>query len=310
MIPLDYFVVGPQVALETRSHAGHASRPRLDLTVLEPRNREIGWLKTEHAGDHIVIETHWSTQRAGDRHQSEALQLAARILGKLTPVEVRVRTDATSVEGFRRRGDFFVADPASLQATARADSMEELYADPFNVVWNFEPRPWETLAPLLAEAGRHDAFDVLDIGCGFGKNSRLLERLGVRAHGIDVAKSAIDRCKQWMRHPDRFMSASLDALPHDDAMFDAVLDVGCLHCLPPELRVAGISEIARTLKPGGWLFSRVLLPRDRHWLAAQPYAVTALGMDPPELVKLLEPMFEVSFAVDSQAVQLRARRRA
>ncbi|MBL8959030.1 MAG: methyltransferase domain-containing protein [Gemmatimonadetes bacterium] len=315
---LDYFVVGPRVALQTRPHGDPGPAPRLDLSVLLPPNREIGWLRTRLFSDHVLVDLQWH-EDGSRRYDVEAVRLAARVLARLTAVELRVATVAATearrraleADGFVHAGDgrWHLMPGRLATPGSRAATMDELYADPFRVVWNFEARPWDTLVPLLAHAARCDRFRVLDIGCGFGKNARLLERLGMDAHGIDVSPRAIAGGAPWLRHPERFAAASLDALPHDDASFDAVLDVGCLHCLPGELREPGVAEVARVMKPGGWLFSRVLLPRDQAWLRAQAYVVDALGLEPPALVGLLEPYFEVAWTTDPQAVQVRARRR-
>ena len=319
MNALDYFVVGREVALQTRPHASRGGGPRLDLSVLAPPGREVGWVRTELRADHFAVELDWSDPRSAHRHGVETIRLAARVLMKLAPMEIRVAPGPTTepsigellAEGFRREADgrWHLTPMSLFRPGARADDMESLYSEPHNVVWNFEPRPWDTLAPLLLEASRRDEMAVLDIGCGFGKNARLLEGLGVRVHGIDVARGAIARCREWVRHPERFVAASLDRLPHADASFEAVLDVGCLHCLPAHLLRPGIAEIGRVLKPGGWLFSRVLLPRDARWLEAQSYRVDRLGLDPLALARWLERDFEVGFTSDHQATHVRARRR-
>ena len=319
MTRLDYFVVGREIALETRTHLAGDGPPRLDLSVLAPPARELGWVRTELLGDHVLVQLHWSQLDAAERHEAEVIRLVARVVTKLVGAELRIApgptggasADSLIADGFRREAEGrWYLPPMSLAVPDEpAADMESLYADPCNVVWNFEPRPWDTLATLLVEASKREHARVLDIGCGFGKNARLLEGLGMRVHGVDVAPSAIEQCRRWVRHPDRFAAASLDRLPHDDASFDVVLDVGCLHCLPSELVAPGIREIARVLEPGGWLFSRVLLPRDRRWLDAQSYRVERLGIDPSSLARWLAPDFEVGLTTDDQATQLRARRR-
>jgi SAM-dependent methyltransferase len=319
VIPLDYFVAGPTIALESRLPMGPPSAPRLDLAVLKPPDREVGRLFTVVQGDHIALDAQWAHTAAEAAHAVEALRLAARVLRKLSPLVLRVArgpteaaaVDALLADGFCREapGRWYVPPTAPRAPVDRAGDLRSLYADPYRVIWSFEPRPWDVLAPLLSTVGRTPATELLDVGCGFGKNARLLEDAGLGVHGIDVAPAALSIARRWVRHPERFVEASLDALPYPDARFDAVLDVGCLHCLPADRLAAGLGEITRVLRPGGWLFSRVLRPRDPAWIQAQAFRVATLGLEPRPLADALAPGFEVGWSADAEATRLWARRR-
>jgi SAM-dependent methyltransferase len=188
-------------------------------------------------------------------------------------------------------------------------NLARLSDDPLRVVWNFEPRPWPLLAALQREMERTPRARVLDVGCGFGKNSVLLERWGFETHGVDLADNAIELCKRWVRHPERYQVADAEALPFEDRSFDAVLDVGCLHCVAHEGTARAAGEIARVLRPRGRLFSRVLLPRGSDWLAAQRYRVDRLGMTPTQVVALLERGFDVRVLTDQEATYVIGERR-
>lgn len=320
MSHLDYFVVGPTIALATEQYVGSTRGPRLDFSVLSPTDSPLGSLRTELLGDHVSVSiVPNGTSQLTAATAIEAVRLAARVVAKLVATELRCTLPSLSgaeagvlrADGFRQvtADEWYLPPGAGPDRSPQAKSMESLYSDPFSVVWNFEPRPWDALTPLLMAVGQRPSADVLDIGCGYGKNARLLERCGVRTHGVDVAASAIAQCRRWALHPERFVVSSLDALPHPDASVDFVLDVGCLHCMPSELLTAGIAQVARVLKPGGWMFSRVLRPRDRSWLEAQRYRVSQLGLPPDELSQLLDPYFELAITADAEVSLVRARRR-
>lgn len=326
MSRLDYFVVGRELAIESQPAFGPSAGPRLDFRILESPDREIGWIRTELRmephGRHVSVELRWPGGEPRPEREVEAIRLTARVLAKLVAAELRVApvfTDESSAsclrdlraDGFRPSGPGAWILPAMGLAVPaeRAGSLKTLYDDPLAVVWNFEPRPWDTLAPLLAQASSAGGLDVLDIGCGFGANARLLAGLGLRAWGVDVSPGAIAECRRWAHYPERFLPASVHTLPFGDRQFDAVLDVGCLHCMAEDERSAGVAELARVLRPGGWLFSRVLLPRGEEWLRQQRWSVTSLGLTPAGVHQLLESAFEVELTTDQQCMHIRARRR-
>ena len=109
---------------------------------------------------------------------------------------------------------------------------------------------------------------------------------------VDVAVTAIEQCRRFVPGVV-FAVASGAGLPFGDDTFDAVVDVGCLHCVPDELRYPVVAEVARVLRPGGVLYSRIFKPRPEEWLGAQPFVTTGLGLDDRAAFSLLGTHFEV-----------------
>src|SRR3989344_2897424 len=109
---------------------------------------------------------------------------------------------------------------------------------------------------------------VLDLGCGNGRNLvHLAKEFGVKGSGIDTSREAIAQAKK--------MSAGLSLsyvvqsiglpLPVPDQSQDLVLDMMTSHFLNKKERANLYKEIARVLKPNGWLFLKTfLLDEDRH----------------------------------------------
>ena len=109
------------------------------------------------------------------------------------------------------------------------------------------------LGPSLEERSNQR---VLDIGCGTGYALVWLrERFGFReVFGVDLSPLA---SVFWnSRALDTVALASADKLPFGESQFDLVTCFDVIYQLSDERASAAISEIHRTLKPGGLLFIR------------------------------------------------------
>lgn len=108
--------------------------------------------------------------------------------------------------------------------------------------------------PLLqrATAGL-PAARILDCGCGTGSNLRMLGEYG-RAVGFDLAATGVRFARS---HGHRVAQASVAAIPFRSATFDVVTSFDVFQCLPGEVERSAIAEMARVVKPGGWLLLHV-----------------------------------------------------
>jgi demethylmenaquinone methyltransferase/2-methoxy-6-polyprenyl-1,4-benzoquinol methylase/phosphoethanolamine N-methyltransferase len=100
---------------------------------------------------------------------------------------------------------------------------------------------------------------LLDVGCGSGTlvlHAGRRVRPNGRAAGIDPTPGQISWARRkatWLRRAVDFQEGSIDLLPFPDESFDAVTSTLMLHHLSPEMRRAGLGEVARVLRPGGRL---------------------------------------------------------
>jgi ubiquinone/menaquinone biosynthesis C-methylase UbiE len=98
---------------------------------------------------------------------------------------------------------------------------------------------------------------VLDVGCGTGMLALDVQRRvgsAGRVVGIDPGNEQIARAraKAARRHvPIAFQIGVIEQLTFPDQTFDVVLSTLMMHHLPTRLKVQGLAEIARVLKPGG-----------------------------------------------------------
>ncbi len=87
---------------------------------------------------------------------------------------------------------------------------------------------------------------VLDAGCGRGRNTLYLSRLGFTVYGCDLSPVALETAKAHTRQagiPISFQVSDLTHLPYADNLFAAAI---CVHVLPYHFK-ADITEGVREL---------------------------------------------------------------
>ncbi|MCH8293770.1 class I SAM-dependent methyltransferase [Candidatus Poribacteria bacterium] len=98
---------------------------------------------------------------------------------------------------------------------------------------------------------------ILDIGCATGRASIALAKEGHIVTGIDVAEQLIAKARTAAEEQEiaiAYQVCNPVFLPFSDGVFDAALLLKT-YCYVPKRqnRIAWLNEIARVLKPNGWL---------------------------------------------------------
>src|ERR1700687_3298717 len=89
---------------------------------------------------------------------------------------------------------------------------------------------------------------VIDLGCGSGIFTYLLNQRGYDVAGLDISPKLLELARR--KYPDlQFDEGDVEALPYKDASVDGVLLSGLVHHLPDAGRCA--AEVRRVLKPKG-----------------------------------------------------------
>ena len=114
-------------------------------------------------------------------------------------------------------------------------------------------RRLEAIEPLLVRHMRAKG-KVLDLGCGIGGFSFLLEDLGFEVTGIDISEEMLNTAQKLAEKRGskvEFLLGDARNLPFRDNSFDYVIFIdGLFHFNPLELNRV-FYEVARVLKPGG-----------------------------------------------------------
>ena len=116
---------------------------------------------------------------------------------------------------------------------------------------------WRLRKLTIEQALIHPGDHVLDVGCGTGDVTLPAKvRAGSEGHvyGIDPAPEMIAAARAKAERQGLeidFRVGVIESLPLPDASLDVVTASMMIHHLPDDLKVRGLAEIYRVLKPGG-----------------------------------------------------------
>jgi 2-polyprenyl-3-methyl-5-hydroxy-6-metoxy-1,4-benzoquinol methylase len=93
---------------------------------------------------------------------------------------------------------------------------------------------------------------TLDAGCGVGRFSEYVTKLGGKVIGVDLSDSVHTARENNKTSNSFFIKADLNDLPFEIESFDNIISIGVLHHTPnPE---STFLNLVRYLKPGGTIF--------------------------------------------------------
>lgn len=155
----------------------------------------------------------------------------------------------------------------------------------FGDLWHrYDDGLFEESVALFARRFEANGFDLpwfqgkrcLDAGCGGGRYSIAMARLGAKAViGCDVSTEGIEDCRRRAAGTPNvsFEQASVLELPFANESFDFVCSSGVLHHTADPAK--GLREITRVLRPDGRVFLLLYGARGLRWptiMAVRPHA--------------------------------------
>jgi cyclopropane fatty-acyl-phospholipid synthase-like methyltransferase len=104
--------------------------------------------------------------------------------------------------------------------------------------------------------------NILDAGCGTGRTSIFLAKLGYNVTGVDISSNAIERAVRKIASEDfhiRFVQANVCEWVGCEGFFDTVIDIGCFHSLFTESdRKSYASTLHRVCGAGAVVYLRAI----------------------------------------------------
>lgn len=160
--------------------------------------------------------------------------------------------------------------------------------------------PWFTmdLDPDIATALRAHGparGRILDLGTGPGTHALGIARLGYEVVGSDISPTAIAGAKAAARKANAKIEFRVDNILKSnfgDTSFDAVVDRGTFHVLPPEARARYVSTVYRILRPEALLFLKTFSDKE-------PGDYGPYRLSPGELRAYFRELFHVVSVEDS-----------
>lgn len=131
-------------------------------------------------------------------------------------------------------------------------------------VWNNIAKKWncfrETPSPSVIEFMKDKTGNILDLGCGSGRNFKAINK-NSRVYALDFSKEMLKFAEGKAKELNlniETKESETDSLSYEDNFFNTSICVAVLHCInSKEKRKNTIKEIFRTLKKEGCAFISV-----------------------------------------------------
>ena len=149
-------------------------------------------------------------------------------------------------------------------------------AGDFGQIARYYPRDAESFINRL---NLKPGMKVLDVACGTGNLALPAARAGAEVTGVDIAQNLVEQARENAKREGlnvKFDEGDAEALPYDDASFDAVVTMfGAMFAPRPELVAA---ELKRVCRPGGFIAMANWTPSG---FIGQMFKTTASHVPPP-----------------------------
>jgi len=156
--------------------------------------------------------------------------------------------------------------------------------------------------------------DVVDVGCGLGRHTVMLARMGFNASAFDLSQLAVEKTNAWLNEQGlkaAVVTADMLQMPYPDSSFDAMLATHVISHANSQTVKQALAEMHRVLRKDGEDYLTFTSkqsddfrndsfphykgdPNTRILYKEGPeYGVTHFYVSGPELGPLLDDMFEI-----------------
>ena len=126
----------------------------------------------------------------------------------------------------------------------------------------------DVLADHLALNGKA----VLDVGCGAGRITRMMARLGADVIGIDPGERQLARARAAEQvGGESYVLGTAEQLPSETCTIDIVVFFNSLHHVPMSQLVRALTEAHRVLKPTGRVYLAEPLAKGPQFELSKPF---------------------------------------
>ncbi|MBC8338173.1 MAG: class I SAM-dependent methyltransferase [Rhodospirillales bacterium] len=132
-------------------------------------------------------------------------------------------------------------------------------------IWS---EPEDEVRELTATLRDRGAETALDLGCGVGRHAAYLASQGFSTWALDGSETGIEHARGLTGEAGldvTFDVGLMTGLPYEDVMFDYILSFNVIYHGDKETVIKAVSEIRRTLKPGGIYQGTMLSKRNGYF---------------------------------------------
>lgn len=151
----------------------------------------------------------------------------------------------TSTEDILNMLDAYLREPTQF--------WNEFYNDRTKKIPFFTNVPDENLVSYFTR-GIVQAGNVLELGCGAGRNAIYMAQQGCSVRAVDLSEVALNWAKERAAEQKlniQFVQANLFEIDFPDNEYDFIYDAGCFHHIAPHRRMQYVGLVHRALKRGG-----------------------------------------------------------
>ncbi|KJD34277.1 methyltransferase [Tamlana nanhaiensis] len=125
--------------------------------------------------------------------------------------------------------------------------------------------PTDNALYVLGILEKYHVKNLLIPGFGYGRNAKVFYDNGINVTGMEISKTAIQRARLYFNNTTTIHHGSVNNMPFDDAVYDAVYCYSLIHLLNITERQKLIKDCYNQLKPNGIMIFVALSVNDKRF---------------------------------------------